>query len=168
MRRRLQDIGGWTPEQIAGKRWNIGCVALEITQRCNLDCTLCYLSDASEAVKDVPLQEVFRRIEMIYQHYGENTDVQVTGGDPTLRNQAELVQIVQRITARGMRASLFTNGIRATRVLLAALSEAGLTDVAFHVDLTQQRKGYGSETELNVVREHYYRTRAGLTAFSVF
>lgn len=167
MRRRLQDIGGWTPEQIAGKRWNIGCVALEITQRCNLDCTLCYLSDASEAVKDVPLQEVFRRIEMIYQHYGENTDVQVTGGDPTLRNQAELIQIVQRITARGMRASLFTNGIRATRVLLAALSEAGLTDVAFHVDLTQQRKGYGSEAELNVVREHYIERARGLP-LSVF
>ncbi len=80
LRGRLLDIGCWTPEQIAGKRWNIGCVALEITQRCNLDCTLCYLSDTSEAVKDVPLQEVFRRIEMIYRHYGENTDVQVTGG----------------------------------------------------------------------------------------
>ena len=91
LRGRLLDIGCWTPEQIAGKRWNIGCVALEITQRCNLDCTLCYLSDTSEAVKDVPLQEVFRRIEMIYQHYGQNTDVQVTGCDPTLRNRAELI-----------------------------------------------------------------------------
>lgn len=167
LRRRLLDIGCWTPEQIAGKRWNIGCVALEITQRCNLDCTLCYLSDTSEAVKDVPLQEVFRRIEMIYQHYGENTDVQVTGGDPTLRNRAELIRIVQRITHYGMRASLFTNGIRATRALLAALCEAGLTDVAFHVDLTQQRKGYGSEVELNVIREHYIERARGLP-LSVF
>jgi 7,8-dihydro-6-hydroxymethylpterin dimethyltransferase len=167
LRRRLKDIGCWTHNQIAGKRWNIGCVALEITQRCNLDCTLCYLSDTSEAVKDVPLQELFRRIEMIYQHYGENTDVQVTGGDPTLRNRAELIQIVRRITERGMRASLFTNGIRATRTLLAALSEAGLSDVAFHVDLTQQRPGYGSEAELNAVREHYIERARGLS-LSVF
>ena len=165
--KRLLDIGCWTPEQIAGKRWNIGCVALEITQRCNLDCTLCYLSDTSEAVKDVPLQEVFRRIEMIYRHYGENTDVQVTGGDRTLRNRAELIQIVRRITQYGLRASLFTNGIRATRALLAALCEAGLTDVAFHVDLTQQRKGYGSEVELNAIREQYIERARGLP-LSVF
>jgi hypothetical protein len=44
-----------------GRRYAIGCVALEITQRCNLDCTLCYLSESSEAVKDLPLEEVFRR-----------------------------------------------------------------------------------------------------------
>ncbi|MDQ3583236.1 MAG: radical SAM protein [Pseudomonadota bacterium] len=124
LRGRLLDIGYWTPEQIADKRWNIGCVALEITQRCNLDCTLCYLADTSEAVKGVPLLEVFRRIEMICRHYGENTDVQVTGGDPTLR---KLIQIVQRIAQYGIRASLFTNGIRATRALLAALCEAELT-----------------------------------------
>lgn len=29
----------------------MGWVTLEITQRCNLDCTLCYLSENSEAVK---------------------------------------------------------------------------------------------------------------------
>ncbi len=168
LRGRLQDIGCWTPEQIAGKRWSIGCVALEITQRCNLDCTLCYLSESAEAVKDVPLQEIFRRIEMIYRHYGEDTDVQVTGGDPTLRTRAELIQIVQRITDYGMRASLFTNGIRATRALLAALCEAGLTDVAFHVDMTQQRKGFGSEVELNTIREHYIERARGLPLSVLF
>ena len=67
-----------------------------------------------------------------------------------------------QITHYGMRASLFTNGIRATRALLAALCEAGLTDVAFHVDLTQQRKGYGSEVELNAVREQYIERARGL------
>ena len=36
--------------QQMGGRWSIGCVALEITQRCNLDCTLCYLSEHSEMV----------------------------------------------------------------------------------------------------------------------
>ncbi|MSQ73312.1 MAG: DUF3047 domain-containing protein [Betaproteobacteria bacterium] len=80
-----------------GSRWPIGCVALEITQRCNLDCTLCYLSEHSEAVRDIPLEEIFRRIDLIFRHYGPNTDVQITGGDPTLRQREELLAIVQRV-----------------------------------------------------------------------
>ncbi|MGZ8830603.1 MAG: hypothetical protein ACXW2Q_09550, partial [Thermoanaerobaculia bacterium] len=51
-----------------------------------------------------------------------------------------------------------TNGILATRSLLAELVDAGLTDVAFHVDLTEERKGYTTEAQLNEVREEI-RTR---------
>lgn len=54
--------GQWTPSQALGRRYPIGCVALEITQRCNLDCTLCYLSENAEAVKDTP-DSVAARIE---------------------------------------------------------------------------------------------------------
>ena len=44
MRERLRRTGQWQPHQTAGRRWPVACVSLEITQRCNLDCTLCYLS----------------------------------------------------------------------------------------------------------------------------
>lgn len=152
----------WTPHQFLGRRWPIGCVALEITQRCNLDCTACYLSDHSEAVKDLPLEEVCRRIDMIFEHYGPHTDVQVTGGDPTLRKRDELIEIVRRIRHRGMRPTLVTNGIRAKRDLLQDLLHAGLVDVAFHVDMTQQRKGYDSERALNAVRQEYIERTRGL------
>ena len=40
----------WTPSQVAGRNFAMGCVSLEVTQRCNLDCSLCYLSDMAEAV----------------------------------------------------------------------------------------------------------------------
>lgn len=86
-RRVIRQAGFWNAHQQMGRRWPIGCVALEITQRCNLDCTLCYLSENSEAVHDLPLEEVFRRIELIHRYYGRNTDVQITGGDPTLRKR---------------------------------------------------------------------------------
>ena len=79
------------PNQQSGQRWGIGCVALEITQRCNLDCTLCYLSENSEAGQDLPIEEIFRRIDLIYAHFGPNTDVQITGGEPTLRKHDELL-----------------------------------------------------------------------------
>ncbi|MFD2029879.1 radical SAM protein [Ancylobacter dichloromethanicus] len=159
-RQRMQETGQWDPAQFVGRRIAIGCVALEITQRCNLDCSACYLSEHSEAVKDLPLEEVFRRIDMIHDAYGSDVDIQVTGGDPTLRKTDELVSIVQRISERGMRPALFTNGIRATRALLTRLVDAGLIDVAFHVDMTQERRGYASESELNKLRLAYIE-RAG-------
>src|SRR5437016_7872710 len=130
-RQRMLATGQWSASQVMGRRWPIGCVALEITQRCNLDCTACYLSEHSEAVKDLPLEEVFRRIDTIFDHYGLHTDVQVTGGDPTLRRRDELVAVVRRIREKGMRPTLFTNGIRAKRDLLQELVRHGLDDVAF-------------------------------------
>ena len=167
LRERMRRNGQWGPNQMAGRRWPVACVSLEITQRCNLDCTLCYLSDSSEAVRDFPLAEVFRRIDMIHAHYGPGTDVQVSGGEPTLRPYDELRRIVARIAELGMRASLFTNGIRATRELLADLSRAGLSDVAFHVDTTQQRAGYATEADLNALRLQYIERARGLS-LSVF
>jgi len=161
-RRRMLRTGQWSDTQFMGRRWPIGCVALEITQRCNLDCTACYLSETSEAVKDLPIQEVLRRIDRIFEHYGPYTDVQVTGGDPTLRKREELIEIVRRIRQRGMRPTLMTNGIRATRDLLRKLAEAGLVDVTFHVDLTQQRRGFASEVALNAIRQEYIERARGL------
>jgi len=162
VRDRIKSLGLWDQGQILGKRYSIGCVALEITQRCNLDCTLCYLSEMSEAVKDVPLQEVFRRIEKIYELYGDNTDVQVTGGDPTLRKKDELLAIIRKIKSTGMRPTLMTNGIKASRQLLTEMREAGLEDVAFHVDLTQERKGFDTEVSLNQIRLDYIQRAKGL------
>lgn len=167
-RERMQRAGQWAPWQMLGRRMAIGCVALEITQRCNLDCAYCYLSESSEALKDIPIDEVLRRVDLILAHYGPNTDVQVTGGDPTLRNRGELVQIVRYIKTTGLRSSLFTNGIRATRELLTELCAAGLEDVAFHVDLTQGRAGYDSELALNGLRQEYIDRARGLPLSVMF
>ena len=166
-RQRMEQTGQWADWQMLGRRMAIGCVALEITQRCNLDCSYCYLSESSEALKDIPLEEVFRRIDLIHAFYGDGTDIQVTGGDPTLRARADLLAIIRQIKAKRMRSSLFTNGIKATRELLIELSAAGLEDVAFHVDMTQGRVGYASEIELNALREEYIERARGLP-LSVF
>ena len=165
---RMEETGQWTPAQTMGRRFAIGCVALEITQRCNLDCTLCYLSEMSESVRDIPIAEVFRRIDMIHAHYGPNTDVQVTGGDPTLRPRGELVAIVRRVRETGMRPSLFTNGIKATRSLLEELCAAGLVDVAFHVDTTQERRGCTTEADYNAIRAEYIERARGLPLAVMF
>ena len=162
LRQALIDNNLWTRSQVAGRNFAIGCVSLEVTQRCNLDCSLCYLSDIAEAVHDLPLPEVFRRIDVIADQFGPGTDVQVSGGDPTLRKPADLAAIVAHIVERKMRPALFTNGLKATRDLLRQLASAGLADVAFHVDLTQERKGYSSEHALNQVRLDYIERARGL------
>ena len=167
-RERMMRAAQWAPWQGVGHRMAIGCVALEITQRCNLNYTYCYLSENSKVLKDVPITELFRRIDLIVAHYGPGTDVQVTGGEPTLRNRDELIAIVERLVAKGLRPSLFTNGIKVTRGLLEELSRAGLVDVAFHVDLTQQRTGFDSEQSLNAIRLQYLSLARGLPLAVMF
>jgi pyruvate-formate lyase-activating enzyme len=157
-----------TSNQVLGRRSTIGCVALEITQRCNLDCTLCYLSESAERIRDLPIEVIFERIDRIRETYGPGVGVQVTGGDPTLRPRQELVAIVRRIAQRGLRPSLFTNGIRVTRGLLEELAAVGLFDVAFHVDTTQRLKRYADEEALNEVRRRYIERARGLKIAVIF
>ena len=157
-----------TANQVLGRRSTIGCVALEITQRCNLDCALCYLSENSESAPDPPLEVLFERIARIRETYGAGVGVQVTGGDPTLRRRDELVAIVRRVSEAGLRPALMTNGIRATRELLVELARAGLFDVAFHVDTTQRRNRYPTEEALNEVRREYIERARGLRLAVIF
>jgi hypothetical protein len=162
-----------TENQALGQRTGIGCVSLEITQRCNLDCTLCYLSEMSEETLDIPMEEVKRRANEILLNYGPRTDVQISGGDPTLRNEEELIEIVRYCRSIGLQPALLTNGIKATRALLTKLARVGLTDVAFHVDMTQRLRKpdktyYASEEELNAVRKEYIERARGLGIAVVF
>lgn len=154
--------------QVLGAKRTIGCVALEVTQRCNLDCSICYLSENSESTPDIPLDTIFRRIDRIRQDYGVGTNVQITGGDPTLRDHDELERIVRHCVDNKLMPSLFTNGIYATRELLQRLAEAGLMDVAFHVDLTEKRKGFSREMQLCEVREEYIERARGIGLTVIF
>ena len=159
-RERMQHV--FTPNQVLGRTRAIGCVAIEITQRCNLDCTLCYLSEHSEDVDDIPIEIIFKRLDEVKQKYGAGTNVQITGGDPTLRKHVELIEIVEYASSLGLFPALFTNGIAASRKLLKQLAAVGLTEVAFHVDLTQEREGYANELELNAIRLEYIERARGL------
>lgn len=163
---RMGDI--FVDNQILGRLQTIGCVAVEITQKCNLDCTLCYLSEHSQQVKDIPIEEVFRRLDQVLLHYGEGTHVQITGGDPTLRKHTELVEIVRYANDLGLYTALFTNGIAASRPLLERLAAVGLRDVAFHVDTTQRRPEGQTEAQLNLIREEYLERTKGLGLMVIF
>ena len=163
---RMGDV--FVDNQILGRLQSIGCVAVEITQKCNLDCTLCYLSENSQQVQDIPIEEVFRRLDQVLLHYGEGTHVQITGGDPTLRKHTELVEIIRYANNLGLYTALFTNGIAASRALLKRLAAVGLNDVAFHVDTTQRRTEGQTEMALNAIREEYLERTKGLGLMVIF
>lgn len=154
--------GQMSAAQTAGRLLPMACVSLEITQRCNLDCSLCYLSSRAEAARDVPLPILLDRIGMIHSHYGPGTSIQISGGDPTLRSVGDLEALCRHIKSLGMRSCLMTNGIRATRAMLERLAAAGLNDLALHVDLTQERKGYATEADLHDLRRAYIERARGL------
>ena len=165
-RRRMGNA--FSPNQILGRTQTIGCTAVEITQRCNLDCTLCYLSEHSESVRDIPMEAVLARLDDAVSNYGTGTHVQITGGDPTLRKHSELIAIVEYAAAIGLHPALFTNGIAAPRRLLKRLAAVGLCDVAFHVDTTQRRPGYDSEQDLNALRLEYLERARDLGLMVIF
>ncbi|MEM7545727.1 MAG: radical SAM protein [Pseudomonadota bacterium] len=162
LRSALQKVGHYGAGQTAGRFYPGACVALEVTQRCNLDCTLCYLSEAAELAHDPPLAVLFSRIDDLACHYGPGANIQITGGDPTLRKVEDLEALCRHIRQHGMRSCLMTNGIKASREMLTRLRRAGLDDVAFHVDLTQERKGYHTEAALNAIRHRYIERTRGL------
>jgi hypothetical protein len=54
---------------------------------------------------------------------------------------------------RGVDAVHVTDGLRASREFLESQSNAGLASVTFQVDVTQGRKGYLTESDLNIVRQ---------------
>lgn len=165
-RERMDSV--FTPNQVLGRSRVIGCTAVEITQRCNLDCSLCYLSENSEAVVDPPFDEIINRLNAVRASYGPGTNVQITGGDPTLRKHHELIAFVRHAREIGLYPALFTNGIAASGKLLRSLAEAGLTEVAFHVDTTQKRPGYDTELDLNAIRKEYIEKARGLGLMTIF
>lgn len=158
----MQTAELWGPNQLMGNRWPVGCIALEITQRCNLDCSVCYLSPRAETVGELAVENVLDRIDAVHRYFGPGTNVQITGGEPTVRNSQDLLKIVGRVSDLGMHPTLMTNGIRLNRPLLKALVRAGLADIAFHVDTTQQRNGYDTEKALNAVRRRYIAMASNL------
>lgn len=162
LRRALEACGEYGPEQTAGRFYPMACAALEVTQRCNLDCTLCYLSEAAEAAHDPPLEILIGRVRDLAARYGPGVSVQLSGGDPTLRSAEDLEALCREIRSRGLRSCLMTNGVKATRALLRRLAAAGLDDVAFHVDLTQERRGHPTEVSLHSLRDAYLARARGL------
>ena len=86
---------------------------VEVTNRCNLQCRLCF-SNAANQADDVSLDRIRRRLESLLQVAGGPIPLQISGGEPTVRkNLGEVIGLARQLGF--IHIELITNGIRIAR-----------------------------------------------------
>lgn len=108
---------------------------LNITWRCNLDCSYCTEYDNSKG--DVPYEELVRRIDKCRELGVLHTDL--IGGEPLLH--PDLVRLFEQIKERGMTSGMTTNGFLLTADKLDRLLAAGLGRLQISVDGLRPTRG---------------------------
>jgi len=100
-----------------------------VIRRCNLSCGYC--NEYDDHSPPVPYEVLDQRLTKLRSLRAWM--LCMTGGEPTLH--PDLPRLVRRATDLGFRRrQIITNGYRVTRKLVAALNDAGLTDLQISVD----------------------------------
>lgn len=91
------------------------CLTLiEITQRCNLECPVCYAESGPHVGAHVPLARVQAMLDAIVENEGEPDVVQISGGEPTIH--PDFFAILDAARQRPIRHLMVnTNGVRIAR-----------------------------------------------------
>lgn len=86
------------------------CVLLELTNRCNLRCPVCFASAGEQTPKDLSLEEIGRQYDLLMERGGP-FNIQLSGGEPTMRD--DLPEIIALGKEKGFTFfQLNTNGVR--------------------------------------------------------
>lgn len=107
---------------------------IEVTQKCNLHCPVCFMS-ADDCEGDPTLAEIDAMYDTIARSVGYDGAVQITGGEPTCRD--DLPEIIARGREKGFWGiEVNTNGlvIASREGYLEQLVAAGLTGVYLSFD----------------------------------
>ena len=110
------------------------CMLLELTNRCNLRCPICFASAGERAPKDMSLEEISEQYDTLMAHGGP-FNIQLSGGEPTVRD--DLPEIIRLGRDKGFDFfQLNTNGLRlaAEPDYASALKDAGLNTVFLQFD----------------------------------
>ncbi len=92
---------------------------VDVTQRCNMECSSCYSPDRN--IPDLDVNVLYPIIEKL----PHKTTIRLYGGEPTVR--ADLPQIITKLRKMGHHISLLTNGLKLARPGYAQeLVDAGL------------------------------------------
>ena len=108
-------------------------VVWNVTRRCNLKCLHCYArATAGPAPDELSHQEALNLLQDL-KDFGAPV-VLFSGGEPLMR--PDLLELVARAVAHGMRAVISTNGTLITRDLAMRLKDLGLSYVGISLDGT--------------------------------
>lgn len=113
---------------------------VEVTQRCNLNCPICFrrVKNVCENYKekDVDYYEIIERLEQLKKDRPDiDPTIALTGGEPTLRE--DLPDLVAKIHQMGFkRTEVMTNGIRLADDIeyVKDLKKAGLSQMGLQFD----------------------------------
>ena len=110
------------------------CVLLELTNRCNLGCPVCFASAGEQTPHDLSVEEIGKQYDLLMEHGGP-FNIQLSGGEPTMRE--DLDKIIALGKKKGFTFfQLNTNGIRLAREggYVAHLAKAGVSTVFLQFD----------------------------------
>ena len=110
------------------------CMLLELTNRCNLRCPVCFAAAGEKAPRDLTMDEIGKQYDFLMSHGGP-FNIQLSGGEPTVRD--DLPEIICLGREKGFTFfQLNTNGIRLAEEAGYAekLKEAGLNTVFLQFD----------------------------------
>lgn len=152
-----------SPTQFLG-RHHAGCGAtIGAMPKCDFACTGCYLGEDANRAKPRPLAEIQRQFRIIRGWLGPSGNVQITDGEVSLRDEAEVIAMIRYAREIGLVPMLMTHGEtfrRKAGLLERLMVEGGLTEISIHIDTTQRgrRDGYGrarTEEELDPLRAEF-------------
>jgi 7,8-dihydro-6-hydroxymethylpterin dimethyltransferase len=107
---------------------------IEVTQRCNLQCPVCFANSSEKHGKDPNLLQIEDRLRKTYDSVGA-CPIQISGGEPTMRK--DLPQIIALARRLGFdHIQVNTNGVRLSQDIdfVKALKESGLTNFFLQFD----------------------------------
>jgi 7,8-dihydro-6-hydroxymethylpterin dimethyltransferase len=110
------------------------CVVLDVTERCNLACAVCFASAGGAAKPDPIADEIVGWCRKLIE-LGGPFNLHLSGGEPTVRR--DLPEIIRRVRALGFSyIQLNTNGVRLAvdGDYAQELKDAGLTCVFLQFD----------------------------------
>jgi uncharacterized radical SAM superfamily Fe-S cluster-containing enzyme len=109
-------------------------VLLEVTDRCNLHCAICFADSGRRETEDLSLEKIAWLLERAITAVGPS-NLQLSGGEPTLRDDLpEIIEVARRVGYSFIQVN--TNGLRlaSDRSYGRRLRAAGLSSVFFQFD----------------------------------
>jgi uncharacterized radical SAM superfamily Fe-S cluster-containing enzyme len=109
-------------------------VLIEVTDRCNLHCPVCFADSGRGKAEDPSLEKIAWLLERAMAAVGPS-NLQLSGGEPTLRDDiSEIVEVARRIGYSFIQ--LNTNGLRLAshKECVRRLQTAGLSSVFLQFD----------------------------------